>query len=52
MSRRFDSYTMVFVGKNPLADLIPLPYAGDVIESYRILVPTHSAKDDPWASTK
>jgi hypothetical protein len=39
-SRRFDSYSMVFVGKTPLADLIPLPYADDVIESYRILVPT------------
>ena len=39
-NRRFDSYSMVFVGKNPLIDVIPLPYASDVIESYRILVPT------------
>jgi hypothetical protein len=31
---------MVFVGKNPLADLIPIPYADDVIQSYRILVLT------------
>jgi len=42
----FDSYSMVFVGINPLADLISLPYAGDVIESYRN-TSTHSAKDDP-----
>jgi len=39
-SRKFDSFSMVFVGKNPLIDVIPLPYAEDVIESYRILVPT------------
>jgi hypothetical protein len=30
---------MVFTGKNPMVDVIPLPYSVDVIESYRILVP-------------
>jgi hypothetical protein len=39
-TRIFDSYTMVFTGPNPLVDLIPLPYSHDILESYRISLPT------------
>jgi hypothetical protein len=37
-SKRFDSYSMIFAGKDPLADIIPVPYSESVIESYRNLV--------------
>ncbi|HZD36717.1 MAG TPA: hypothetical protein VE130_16045, partial [Nitrososphaeraceae archaeon] len=37
-SVKFDSYSMVSVGPNPLVDVIPLPYSEDVIESYNVLL--------------
>jgi hypothetical protein len=37
-SKRFDSYSMIFAGKDPLVDIIPVPYSESVIESYRNLV--------------
>lgn len=35
---RFDFYSIIFTGKNPLTDVLPLPYSPRVIESYRNLI--------------
>jgi hypothetical protein len=40
----FESYSMIFTGANPLVDIIPLPFSNDVIESYRILLPSLQKK--------
>ncbi|MGH9925881.1 MAG: hypothetical protein ACREAS_11230 [Nitrososphaera sp.] len=34
----FDFYSMVYTGKDPLSDVIPLPYSDQVINSYKILI--------------
>lgn len=35
---KFDFYSIIFTGKNPLTDVLPLPYSQRVIESYRNLI--------------
>jgi|GEM_PF-2912177 len=37
---KFDSVVMVFVGKNPLKDVVPLPYSSAVIRAYSCIIAT------------
>lgn len=36
--KKFDSYSMVYYGKNPQTEVIPIPYSNDVIDSYKVLI--------------
>lgn len=35
----FDSYGAIYVGKNPLSDMVFLPFSQSILESYKILLP-------------
>jgi hypothetical protein len=35
---KFDFYSMVYTGKDPLRDVIPLPYSKQVIDSYQSFI--------------
>lgn len=36
----FDSHAAIYVGRNPLTDMVFLPFSNEVLESYKILLPT------------